>query len=430
MKTRNVGLAFLTGALFLVGFLSSTPTAFHSGGVAECAGCHSMHNPAPNGYYLLVGTDASSTCLSCHENAGDTGPSSYHVSTVDAKLAPGLAPLQRGPGGDFGWVKKTYTDTNYTENGETHGHNVVAVDKGYVADSRYDFSPGGNFPVGALGCASCHDPHGENRRLCDGSIAQAGNQACGGAIKASGSYYDGTDVANNEPSVTEAVGVYRLLGAAGYGQNGTGIVFQGVPAAKVNSTYNRTEASTQTRVAYGNKTSQGHVSWGKWCATCHEEMHSEENYVHPVDESLGSEVALNYNQYVKTGDMTGSKANSFSSLVPFVENESDYAKLALHAVNSGNQEGPTSSDRVSCLSCHRAHASGMMYGLRYDIEYEFMTKGGMYISKENPLVTGSRAPVQRRGRTENEWKASYYDRPATAFATYQRVLCNKCHQKD
>jgi hypothetical protein len=389
-----------------------------------------MHNPAPNGYYLLVGTDASSTCLSCHESATDTGPNGYHVSTIAAKLGDGMSPLQRGPGGDFGWVKKNYTDTGYSESGETHGHNIIAVDKDYVADTENETAPGGTFPSSALGCASCHDPHGENRRLCDGSIAQAGNKTCGGAIKASGSYYDGSSVSNNEPSATEAVGVYRLLGAAGYGQKGTGIVFPGVPAAKVNSTYNRTEAATQTRVAYGHATKGGHVAWGTWCATCHPKMHSDGNYVHPVDETLGSEVAMNYNAYVKTGDMSGTKATAFSSLVPFVENTDNYTLLANHAVNSGNQEGPDPGDRVSCLSCHRAHASGMMYGLRYDIEYEFMTKAGGYIGKDNPAVTGGRAPLQRRGRMMAEWQAAYYDRPATVFASYQRVLCNKCHQKD
>ena len=82
------------------------------------------------------------------------------------------------------------------------------------------------------------------------------------------------------------------------------------------------------------------------------------------------------------------------------------------------------------MSCHRAHASGMMYGLRFDIEYEFMTKGSQYIGTDNPLVTGSRAPQQNRGRTNANWQAAYYDRPATQFATYQRVLCNKCHAKD
>ncbi|MBP1636491.1 MAG: cytochrome [Acidobacteria bacterium] len=65
MKTFRVCFGVLAVALLFL-LAGGTPQAFHSGGVAECGGCHSMHNPAPNGSFLLVGTDPSSTCLSCH----------------------------------------------------------------------------------------------------------------------------------------------------------------------------------------------------------------------------------------------------------------------------------------------------------------------------------------------------------------------------
>jgi hypothetical protein len=424
MRTFRITVAVL-GAAFVVLAYSGQPAAFHSGGVAECVGCHSMHNPAQagnTGNFLLVKVGATATCLSCHESATDTGPNGYHVSTPTAKLGPGASPLQRTPGGDFGWVKKDYTDGSYSEDGATHGHNVVAPEYGYEVDPTNATAPGGSFPSNALGCASCHDPHGRARRLADGTVSNALTP-----IKASGSYPD----AANEPTATEAVGVYRLLAGPGYGQTGTGITFTGAPAAKVPSSYNRTESAQQTRAAYGHATTKGHVSWGEWCATCHPNMHSENGYVHPVDETLGSVVANNYNQYVKTGDISGTATSSYTSLVPFVEGTADYTVLASHAKNDGTAlGGPGANDRVSCLSCHRAHASGMMYALRYDVEYEFMTKEGMYIATDNPAVTGSRASVQRRGRSNAEWAAAYYDRPATQFASYQRVLCNKCHKKD
>ena len=52
--------------------------AFHSGGVAECEGCHSMHNSFEgtanvtglnqyqSGPYLLKANDQSGACLNCH----------------------------------------------------------------------------------------------------------------------------------------------------------------------------------------------------------------------------------------------------------------------------------------------------------------------------------------------------------------------------
>ena len=129
--------------------------------------------------------------------------------------------------------------------------------------------------------------------------------------------------------------------------------------------------------------------------------------------------------------MGGSSATSFSSLVPFVSGGASYSGLAALANNNGsNLSGPGTSDQVTCLSCHRSHASGWEFGLRWYNEYEFMTKGGKYIASDNGTTSGSRAGVQHRGRLEGDAQAAYYDRPATVFATYQRVLCNKCHAKD
>jgi hypothetical protein len=185
-------------------------------------------------------------------------------------------------------------------------------------------------------------------------------------------------------------------------------------------------------VAYGVSTASGHVSWGQWCATCHPGMHTTGgNTVHPVDQNLSSTVATAYGQYVKSGDMAGSPATSFLSLVPFATNSSSYTTLGGLAVNNNSQlGGPATNDQVMCLSCHRAHASGMVEALRFDNGYEFMTVNSNYLGSDNPSMTSSRAPLQHRGRTMAEWQAAYYDRPATRWATYQRVLCNKCHAKD
>jgi hypothetical protein len=340
-------------------------------------------------------------------------------------MPTGTPPKQRTPGGDFGWLKKTYNATSgtttYNEDGATHGHNIVAVDNGYSADATNTTAPGGTFPSAQLACNSCHDPHGQYRRLPSGTIATTG-----APIRASGSY----NAAANEPTATEAVGVYRLLAGAGYTKGG--VTFNGVPAAKVPSTYNQTEATNQVRVAYGVATGNGHETWSQWCATCHPSMHSSGNYVHPVDQALSGTVINNYNSYVKSGDMTGAQATAFLSLVPFATNSGNYTTLAGLASNTNTQlGGPASGDQVTCMSCHRAHASGFMEGLRFDNGYEFMVVGGNYVGSNNALITGSRAAVQHRGRLNAEWQAAYYDRPATpTFATYQRVLCNKCHAKD
>jgi hypothetical protein len=408
--------------VFLLAFTGASPVAFHSGGVAECGGCHSMHSPKAGGSFLLVGTDGSSTCLTCHMHAGDTGPSSYHIATADADMPAGVPPKQRTPGGDFGWLRKDYTmtirGTTSTEDGATHGHNIIAVDTPFAVDPHNTTSPGGTFSSSQLGCQSCHDPHGRARRRSDGSYATGatlGQQA--DPIIASGSYNNSVT-----PAAGQAVGVYRLL--RGLGDNTQGATFQGVAIAIAPSSYNRTEATTQTRVAYGT---DGISTWGNWCASCHQNMHSSGNYVHPVDQSLGSDVANIYNAYVKSGDLTGSAASSFTSLVPFAENTGDIATLQSHSKNDDTYlNGPGSSDKVVCLSCHRAHASGFPEALRWNMEGEFM----IYNSQFPGTDTTPTAPQFARGRLGAETQAAYYDRPVTKFASYQRVLCNKCHAKD
>ena len=417
---RKTGFIILLGA-FVVLFYSGAPQAFHSGGVAECGGCHSMHSPKAKGSYLLVGTDPTSTCLSCHMHAGDTGPSSYHIATADSDMAVGVPPKQRTPGGDFGWLRKDYTmtvrGTTSTEYGRTHGHNVVAADvTGFVADADNPNAPGGTYVSATLGCDSCHDPHGRLRRKSDGSYATALTLgSAGDPIVGSGSY-------GAVPVAGQAVGAYRLL--RGMGDTWNGATFAGVGIAVTPSTYNQTEATNQVRTAYG---ASGTNTWGNWCASCHPNMHSSGNYVHPVDQSLGTTNANIYNAYVKSGDLTGSAASSFTSLVPFMENTGDIATLASHAKNDNSYlTGPGTSDKVACLSCHRAHASGWPEALRWNMEGEFMIYNSLFPGTD----TTPTVPQFARGRLGAETQAAYYDRPVTTFASYQRVLCNKCHAKD
>jgi predicted CXXCH cytochrome family protein len=417
MKVARITFFTILAALVAVG-VSTTSYAFHSGGVAECNGCHSMHAPNQGGSNLLIGIDPSSTCLTCHEHAGDTGPSSYHISTAAVDMPAGTPPKQRTPGGDFGWLKKGYTfvvrGTTNNELAETHGHNVVAAANAYIADPVNTNAPGGTFVSSQLGCQSCHDPHGRGRRAGTDSAPTFSVPSAGIAglpIKGSGSY--GTSAV---PDASNAVGIYRILAYPGY-LGAAGVTWGGWPIASAPSGYNQTEALNQVRVAYGGT---GNNTWANWCSSCHSDMHtSSGRLVHPVDQALsGGGIFNTYNAYVKSGDLSGTAATSFNSLVPFAEATSDFAVLKSHAVNNGSQlGGPAGVDRVTCLSCHRAHATAFPEMLRWNMENEFIVSNGAY-------------QIESRGRTNAEAVASYYDRPVTQFASYQRVLCNKCHAKD
>ncbi len=434
ITSRLYTILFIT-TLFLC--FSVTGHAFHDGGVAACEGCHTMHNSLngaamttafsqyQTGPYLLKGTDQSSTCLNCHEHAGDTGPSSFHISTSDNDMTTNFPPLQLSPGGDFGWLKKTYNWNGEsgpeTSRGERHGHNVIASDYGYVADSTIMTAPGGEafqYPSDRLSCISCHDPHGRYRRTSAGTIVRPANGTAVQPIKDSGSYETSPD-----PDATTSVGVYRLLGGVGYqpkSLNGSYAFPYRSFFAVAPETYNRAEDTSDVRVAYGSNVSL-------WCANCHTLMHTTFGAtIHPADQALGPTIIPIYDAYVKTGDLTGSHGTAYLSLVPFqMDNTTNMATLK-GAVSS--TAGPVSGDRVMCLSCHRAHASGWDSIMRFPLGSTFMTVDD---GSGNPVYPNPATnPVEAMGRATMEYQKALYDRAPTKFAPFQRVLCNKCHAWD
>jgi predicted CXXCH cytochrome family protein len=368
----NSILAAAVAAMMIVG-LGSTSYAFHNGGVGDCVGCHNIHDAASTSA-LMVGTDISSTCLSCH---GAASAGSYHIASMDVGgTNNGKLPRQMTPGGDFGWLLKTYTYQTYkafTEPGQDHGHNIVAADYGFISDTTNTIAPGGDMDATQLACNSCHDNHGKLRRLFSGNFATTGAPIIG-----SGSYTNSPDPAD----ATQAVGAYRLLRGPGSTAGSGGKTFSVVFNAVVASTYNRSEGVSPTAIAYGKNISD-------WCATCHPDMnsYSSQKHTHPVNQGLSADEVTNYNSYMGSG-LTGN--SGFDTIVPFQDdNVTSYVTLRNNAniADYKNRDASTSS-RVMCLSCHRAHATG----------FAKMTR-------------------------------SYNDKPMS-YASYQRSLCNKCHAKD
>jgi hypothetical protein len=448
MKGMKLVLMIMAATMLTIG-LGGVAYAFHSGGVAECEGCHTMHNSYQNaqmtttfpqftaGAYLLKGGDQSSTCIECH---GETPlGQSYHMVTPDASMPAGTAPGNYTPGGDFGWLKKTYTwipqsgAATEESKGERKGHNIIAGDFSYVEDVANTKAPGGNYAANKLGCQSCHDPHGKYRRENNTNTFVSS----GKPIYASGSYYNAqSGWTANEPTTWGAVGTYRLLGGIGYAPKSYPDYpfLNNVPVAKVNSTYQSSagEATSQFRVAYGSGMSE-------WCANCHGLMHNDNNLTsgsmprHPAGNAAKlTNVAANYNAYVKSGDMSGSQGTSGNTLIPWETGDTTFTQaFAQLAVNSPTFAGPVDgpSTNVQCLSCHRVHASGWNSMLRFPYGNEFMTVAAD--SAGTPVYPSpSTNPAQAMGRQTGEFQAGLYNRPASQFAPYQRVLCNKCHAKD
>jgi hypothetical protein len=373
-KTYTLALA---GAGLLTLAMGGNALAFHGGGVAHCDGCHSMHNSADNpragsamSNDLMKGSDASSTCLNCHNGNGG-----YHIaSTVGSNVSQG---------GDFFWVSTDGTYTYYsrgerTSLGDNHGHNIVAADFGFAADATNTTAPGGSMAANTLGCTSCHDPHGQ---------VNGGTSAGTAAISVSGSY------GAADPTDGSIHGNFRLLGDAGYKQ-----INVAAPVATA-------DGSNGKFVNYG-------TGMSGWCLSCHGAFNDNAN-MHPTNVA----VPAVYNSYKKTGDFTGTVDTAFDSLVPFERGVDDGSLLAYNST-MGVEDG---NDVVMCLSCHRAHASAFDNALRWDgYSSEYIAESAILQDYDGKMTAGA-VPYYAGGVA--------VDVVAT-YGEYQRSLCNKCHAKD
>ena len=429
MEHRRFCKAIFWVTLFLTLAAAVPCRAFHSGGIGDCGGCHDLHRvpgsegvPAGGNPHFLIAADAGSTCLKCHQTVGEKSPKGHLVVTADPDMPGGLPPIQLTPGGDFGWLKKSYRWDGEERGGpglslgERHGHNIVAAGFQYASDPTLAEAPGGSYPSRELSCTSCHDPHGRYRRFADGSI---GNE--GLPILSSGSYDNSLS-----PTMGASVGVYRLLGGKGYATLATQYLpfTYDPPAAVAPWDYNREEGNGDTRVAYGSGMSE-------WCANCHPSLLGGGGgaRIHPSAKSvrLSAAVVANYNAYVASGNMAGNRGTAYTSLVPFEMGTEDYNLLKRTAGSRGQATaGPDMDANVMCLSCHRAHASGWDHAARWNMKTEFLLFNGEYPGVEETTVPSRIA----QGRTRAETRRTFYERPASRYASFQRSLCNKCHAVD
>jgi hypothetical protein len=334
--------------LGLVFVVSGSSFAFHDGGVADCGGCHTMHNSengqlvdpdSPGGNpWLLKDATPSDVCLSCHA----TGLG--NVFSADP-----LAPGREVGAGDFVFLTEDNINDGHAGAtnpilGEKAGHNVVAPSKGVAADATVLSAPGGTFPSSALGCSSCHDPHGNTN--------------------------------------------FRLLYGAAQVQDGLFTFTKPAPTAVGMAVTFGPSESNVNHTAY-----QGGMS--NWCGNCHGDFHNNNTkLIHPSGSAMGS-VFQTYNLYNGTVDLTGgAAATAYLAAVPFEDPSNTTTSTA----------GPTGSSQVSCITCHRAHATSAPNAGRWDFNVTLLEEDG--------LESGS------------------YAIPDPYANANQRSLCNKCHAKD
>jgi len=314
----------LTAALCFV--FAGSAFAFHDHGVADCAGCHTMHNSqdgvlvdpdSPNGNdYLLVDATPSDVCLGCHAT---------RLGAVFANDV--LSPATEHGGGNFIFLLEDNLNDGHAGGdsanfipGDAAGHNLNAPGHGLASDLTLTTAPGGTFNADWLGCTSCHDPHGNaNFRML----------------------YGARSIQDGLYSFTNAAPVATGLAIFGGGE------------------------SNSNHTAYKSGMSQ-------WCSNCHTDFHNTDypaTLKHPSGDVLGASIAAAYNAYNGSSDLTGgAQATAYLAMVPFEDADT------LNTTSS--TRGPNSGSRVMCLTCHRAHASSAPDAGRWDFNVPGLAEDG------------------------------------------------------
>ncbi len=335
-----VSLSFLT-------LFSGAAMAFHDGGVAYCGGCHTMHNMS-NGVLVDPAHPNGNAYLLKFQSASDLCLSCHATSRGAVWGTDPLNPPAEKGAGNF--VFLTEDNINDGHNGHLNpipgraaGHNINAPGRGAGPDGTLLVSPGGTFPASQLGCTSCHDPHGNQN--------------------------------------------FRLLNGIGPIQDGIATFANAAPDAEGRG-YNDAETNV-SHTAYKS-------GMGAWCGNCHGDFHNNNTkLIHPTGRAIGGTIANIYNLYNGTDDLTGgTQATAYIAAVPFED----------PAMTTSSTEGPSASSQVTCITCHRAHATSAQNAGRWDFNITFLHEDG---------VESGSYPIPNPYPSDN-----------------QRSLCNKCHAKD
>jgi hypothetical protein len=334
---------------------------------------------------LLLFQNKNDVCLNCH--AGNDG---YHVWADDV-----LAPGQEHGAGNFVFLEEDNINdghgggsivgcdldfdnqTDCEDNGgvwdpgwanpipgASAGHTIVSGIMGNSPDMELTAAPGGGatpYQASDLTCVSCHDPHGnQGFRL---------------------TYVNGqsmTDAGSGTTNWTATI-------------DADGIGLFGPTATETDTNHN----------AYRS-------GYSDWCGTCHGDFHQASGSdIHPAGETLGADIALNYNLYDGTTDClanppaggnpcgSGTRASAYLAMVPIED--------PAGTTGTSSTYGANSTSRVACVTCHRAHATSAPDAGRWDFN-----------------VTGL---------AEDGHESGSYTLP-NPYDSGQRSLCNKCHSQD
>jgi hypothetical protein len=340
----------------------------------ECSDCHTMHNsqggtamatykytgeadgPYPN---LLVGT-----CLGCHaqntgnnieDMSGNAVPQVYHTNSTDLAA------------GNF-----RYVDTN----GDNYGHNVIDI-FGVNSDGTLDVAPGqipghgtGILNDTHLTCAGAVGCHGLRvNTLAYGSYGHTGIVALDGAHHGNedGQLTSATTVANSYRFLLQVKGLENPTAtAADKWQNkdsSSHNEYFGQASPKVLGCSGAANASCHTGGTYLLPVAPPSFTISEFCGTCHANFHSLAGWSfsgNPVD-GIGTSASSPFIRHPT--DIVIPDSGEYAVAL---RSYNTVAPLGRTTVPASASSAASTTDVVTCLSCHYSHAGPYPDLLRWD----------------------------------------------------------------
>jgi hypothetical protein len=353
-EMRKVTITSIVAALCLV--LTYGMAGAVVGG--PCVDCHTMHN-SQNGVVVVAGgpyqTLLKGDCIGCHGTtlADNLLGTNNTIPAVMHQHATDLA------GGNFAYITGgkavDAADSIAVANKDTVGHNVMDLGAANQEDIVAMFPPPGDeynqvgILAGTFTCAGTLGCHGD--RTIAGSMA---------AVRGSHHAIDSMlkfGTINEATQGTSTYNSYRFLKGVHGGEDSD---WQNTVAVGDHNEYKGATAGVEA----GSASTPGGGTISGLCAECHGTFHGDAADIgsgpwlrHPTDIVLPAAVSKEYYKY-----NAGVGANN-----PYSLNAPVGRATIPNAVSAVVNPG-TDDSIVTCLSCHKAHASANQDILRWNYE--------------------------------------------------------------
>jgi predicted CXXCH cytochrome family protein len=347
-KGGEGGLLLYVPCFLLIALLMILPSSLQAGVTGNCSNCHTMHN-SQNGSNMQIGygstPDAKANllrangCLGCHaatDSSSWTGVGGAPIVYNTTGVTYGDGPIGARVGlaaGNFYWLTAASGATSTL----SRGHSIGVIP---YADDPNNHS---------------YDPRGSCGTNCHGQLSDKGCETCHVPAHHKGNSSGGWADATN--------GYYRFLGP-----NPDSDSHQWGVRGYEDPDWQKTYGSGDHNEYSGEAATTGYHSISTHCLGCHDagsypDLCASDTWYHEADTVLLDPIVDTrwdgYRYYETGSTMPG----LYSPMLPiarlYITNYTSPSKV-VHTPLSGG------TDTLTCLTCHRAHASPYDKMLRWD----------------------------------------------------------------